>query len=87
MNIKRKLFNPYNKIFEVCFEDGESVMGTYEMSSVETKDDEGVFSISFGVNVFCDETLNTSQPHRYAARHAIKDHILSKLQNKVLSEF
>ena len=37
LKISRKLFNNYNKIFEVIFEDGTIVEGTYSVQLQEQK--------------------------------------------------
>ena len=82
MEITRKLFNPYNKIWEVQFSDGLSIHGTY---SIIIKPTEG-FTYLF-VDILSNKVEDDLQYYRRLAMSAIREHISKKMSEHLNKNF
>ena len=86
MRTVRKLFNPYNNIFEVVFEDGTSVGGFYKIYALKYA---GIGRVVFNVEII--ETVTGAeyidQSYISVAKNEIKEHITNRIHDYVLKQF
>lgn len=92
LKISRKLFNNYNKIFEVTFEDGSIVGGTYKVHCHHNhlKNEEHnsyLTAISFVVSAFPDTNKFPDLEKTATASRAIEIHIKDRIEKFVMKNF
>lgn len=95
LKISRKLFNNYNKIFEVTFEDGSIVEGTYKVQCQHNlqnhlkKEEHNSYltAISFVVSAFPDTNKFPDLEKTTTASRAIEIHIKDRIEKFVMKNF
>lgn len=87
LKISRKLFNNYNKIFEVIFEGGTIVEGTYSVQLQEQKNNYPFTTASFVVTAFPNNFKGVDKGHIDCASYSIEAHIKSRIEKTIMSNF
>ena len=85
--ISRKLFNNYNNIFEVVFDDGSVVEGTYKVQLSDGKHNSPLTTANFIVTAFPDMNKCSDLEKITAASCAIEMHIKDRIQKFVFQNF
>jgi hypothetical protein len=87
LKISRKLFNNYNKIFEVIFEDGTVVGGTYSLQLRDEKNKYPFTTVSFVVTAFPNNCEGVSQEYIDLASYSIEAHIKNRIERLIIENF
>jgi hypothetical protein len=85
--ILRKLFNHYNNIFEVTFDDGSIVEGTYKVQISEGKHNSPSTSANFVITAFPDMNKCSDVAKINDASSAIEMHIKDRIKKIVFENF
>jgi hypothetical protein len=87
LKISRKLFNNYNKIFEVVFEDGKVVNGSYLLKLQDEKNNYNFMTASFVVTAFPNNCEEVSQEYIDLASLSIEEHIENRIKKMIIENF
>ena len=87
LKISRKLFNNYNKIFEVIFEDGTIVDGTYSLQLRDDKNKYHFTTVSFVVTAFPNNCEGVGRGYIDLASYSIEEHIKNRIKRLIIENF
>jgi len=87
LKISRKLFNNYNKIFEVIFEDGTIVDGTYSLQLRDEKNKYHFTTVSFVVTAFPNNCEGVGRGYIDLASYSIEEHIKNRIKRLIIENF
>lgn len=87
LNISRKLFNKYNKIFEVIFENGTVVDGTYSLQLLDEKNNFPLTIESFVITALSNNCEGVSQEYIDLASYSIEAHIKNRIERLIIENF
>lgn len=85
--ITRKLFNHYNNIFEVTFDDGSVVDGKYKVQLKNEEHNSSLTTVNFVISSFPDINKCSDLEKTNSASYAIEMEIKDRVEKFVMKNF